>query len=40
MSKKNSPIKNTDESSLVDRIIELSDLKIRFIEVYEYLEME
>ena len=38
--KKDSPIKNTDESSLVDRIIELSDLKQRFIEVYEYLGME
>ena len=30
--------KNTDESSLVDRIIELSDLKLGFIEVCEYLE--
>ena len=39
-SKKDSPIKNTDESSLVDRIIELSDLKLGFIEVWEYLEME
>ena len=38
--KKDSPIKNTDESSLVDRIIELSDLKLGFVEVYEYLEME
>ena len=38
--KKDSPIKNTDESSLVDRIIELSDLKIGFIEVLEYLGME
>ena len=39
-SKKDSPIKNTDESSLVDRIIELSDLKLAFIEVCEYLGME
>ena len=39
-SKKDSPIKNTDESSLVDRIIELSDLKLGFVEVGEYLEME
>ncbi len=38
--KKDSPIKNTDESSLVDRIIELSDLKQGFIEVLEYLGME
>lgn len=38
--KKDSPIKNTDESSLVDKIFELSDLKLGFIEVYEYLEME
>ena len=38
--KKDSPIKNTDESSLVDRIIEVSDLKLGFVEVYEYLEME
>ena len=38
--KKDSTIKNTDESSLVDRIIELSDLKLGFIEVYEYLGME
>ena len=38
--KKDSPIKNTDESSLVDRIIELSDLKLGFIEVYEYLGMD
>ena len=36
--KKDSPIKNTDESSLVDRIIELSDLKLGFIEVCDYLE--
>ena len=36
--KKDSPIKNTDESSLVDRNIELSDLKLGFIEVLEYLE--
>ena len=39
-SKKDSPIKNTDELSLVDRIIELSDLKQGFVEVCEYLEME
>jgi hypothetical protein len=38
--KKDSPIKNTDESSLVDRIIELSDLKLGFVEVYKYLEMD
>ena len=38
--KKDSPIKNTDESSLVDRIIELSDLKLGFIEVWEYLKRE
>ena len=38
--KKDSPIKNTDESSLVDRIIELSDIKQGFIKVCEYLEME
>ena len=38
--KKDSPIKNTDESSLVDRIIKLSALKLEFIEVYEYLGME
>ena len=38
--KKDSPIKNTDESSLVDRIIELSDLKPGFIEVVEYLIVE
>ena len=38
--KKDSPIKNTDESSLVDRIIELSDLKIGFIEVCECLGIE
>ena len=38
--KKDSPIKNTDESSLIDRIIELSDLKLGFIEVYEYLGIE
>ena len=38
--KKDSPIKNTDESSLVARIIELSDLKLGVIEVYEYLEVE
>jgi hypothetical protein len=38
--KKDSPIKNTDESSLVDRIIELSDLKQGFIEVCDYLGME
>ena len=38
--KKDSPIKNTDESSLVDRIIELSDLKLGFIDVLEFLEME
>ena len=38
--KKDSPIKNTDESSLVDRIIELSDLKLGFVEVCEYLGME
>ena len=38
--KKDSPIKNTDESSLVDRIIELSDLKLGFVEVYEYLGIE
>lgn len=38
--KKDSPIKNTDESSLVDRIIELSDLKLGFVEVCEYLEIE
>ena len=38
--KKDSPIKNTDESSLVDRIIELSDLKLGVIKVCEYLEME
>jgi hypothetical protein len=25
---------------LVDRIIELSDLKLGFVEVFEYLEME
>jgi hypothetical protein len=36
--KKDSPIKITDESSLVDRIIELSDLKLGFIEVCDYLE--
>jgi hypothetical protein len=38
--KKDSPIKNTDESSLVERIIELSDLKLGFVEVFEYLEIE
>ena len=38
--KKDSLIKNTGESSLVDRIIELSDLKQGFIKVCEYLEME
>ena len=38
--KKDSPIINTDESDLVDRIIELSDLKQGFIEVLEYLGME
>ena len=38
--KKDSPIKNTDESSLVDNSIEISDLKLGFIEVCEYLEME
>ena len=38
--KKDSSIKNTDESSLVDRIIELSDLKLGFVEVCDYLEME
>jgi hypothetical protein len=38
--KKDSPIKNTDESSLVDRIIELSDLKLGFIEVCKYLGVE
>jgi hypothetical protein len=38
--KKDSPIKNTDESSLVDRIIELSDLKLGFIEEVEYLIVE
>jgi len=38
--KKDSPIKNTDESSLVDRIIELSDLKLGFIEVAEHLVVE
>ena len=37
--KKDSPIKNTDESSLVDRIIELSDLKRGFVEVCECLVM-
>ena len=38
--KKDPPIKNTDESDLVDRIIELSDLKQGFIEVLESLDME
>jgi len=38
--KKDSPIKNTDESSLVDRIIELSDLKLGFIEFCECLGIE
>jgi hypothetical protein len=38
--KKDSPIKNTDESSLVDRIIELSDLKLGFVEVCECLGIE
>ena len=38
--KKDSSIENTDESSLVDRIIELSDLKLGFVEVCEYLEKE
>ncbi|MDG1189480.1 MAG: hypothetical protein P8N00_02925 [Flavobacteriales bacterium] len=38
--KKDSPIKNTDESSLVDRINELSDLKLGFVEVCEFLGME
>ena len=38
--KKDSPIKNTDESSLVDRIIELSDLKLGLIEVCVYLGMQ
>ena len=38
--KKDSPIKNTDESSLVDRIIELSDLKLGFVGVCEYLGTE
>ena len=38
--KKDSPIKNTDESDLVDRIIELSDLKLGFIEMCEYLGVE
>ena len=38
--KKDSPIKITDESSLVDRIIELSDLKQGFIDVLIYLEIE
>ena len=38
--KKDSPIKNTDESSLVDRIIVLSDLKQGFIDVLIYLEIE
>ena len=38
--KKDSPIKNTDESSLVDRIIELSDIKRGFLEIYECLGMQ
>ena len=38
--KKDSPIKNTDESSLVDRIIELSDLKLGFIEVLDFLQID
>ena len=38
--KKDSPIKNTDESSLVDRNIELSDLKLGFVEVCKYLGVE
>ena len=38
--KKRLPDKYTDESSIVDRIIELSDLKLGFIEVCEYLGIE
>jgi len=39
--KKDSPIKNTDESSLVAGTgLELSDLKLGFIEVVEYLIVE
>ena len=39
-SKKRLTDKITDESSLVDRIIELSDLKLGFIEFCECLGIE
>ena len=38
--KKDPSVKLTDESSLVDRISELSDLKQGFIEVLVYLGLE